>query len=331
MKMTRKIAVIALGLVTAITAAGCSSTGGRPDTTGGGIGAGQADTERATVAMVAHAPAGDTFWDLIRQGAEAAAQKNNFELRYASDPQAPNQANMLQSMIDARVAGIATTMPSPSAMRDTINRAHDAGIPLVGFNAGADDWQDLGLLSYFGQDETVAGRAFGERLNEVGAQHTICVIQAQGQVQLEARCAGIAETFQGRTEILNVQGEDAPGTQSTIAAKLRQDPNIDYVATLGAPIALIAAQAIEETGADAGLATFDLNRALIDAIRTGTVEFAVDQQPYLQGYLAIDALWLYINNRNYSGGGVEPVLTGPAFVDQDNIDEIAEFAERGTR
>ena len=63
----------------------------------------------------------------------------------------------------------------------------------------------------------------------------------------------------------------------------------------------------------------------------GDIEFAVDQQPYLQGYLAVDSLWLYKNNGNYSGGGEAPVLTGPAFVDKDNVDTIASFAAKGTR
>ena len=60
------------------------------------------------------------------------------------------------------------------------------------------------------------------------------------------------------------------------------------------------------------------------------MQWAVDQQPFLQGYLAVDSLWLYLNNRNTIGGG-QPVLTGPAFIDTSNIDAIAEYAKNGTR
>jgi len=69
----------------------------------------------------------------------------------------------------------------------------------------------------------------------------------------------------------------------------------------------------------------------VAAIKSGTVQFAVDQQPFLQGYLAVDTLWLYKTNGNFPGGGQEPVLTGPAFVTKDNVDAVAEFAARGTR
>jgi simple sugar transport system substrate-binding protein len=60
------------------------------------------------------------------------------------------------------------------------------------------------------------------------------------------------------------------------------------------------------------------------------VLWAVDQQPFLQGYEAIDALWLYKTNRNILGGGKQ-VLTGPSFIDKNNISAVAELAKAGTR
>jgi simple sugar transport system substrate-binding protein len=103
------------------------------------------------------------------------------------------------------------------------------------------------------------------------------------------------------------------------------------VVTLGAPIAMTAVQSVKDAGSKAEVATFDLNKDLVGAIQGGDIQFAVDQQPYLQGYLAVDALWLYKTNGNVSGGGTAPVLTGPAFVTKDNVDSVAEFAKKGTR
>ena len=60
------------------------------------------------------------------------------------------------------------------------------------------------------------------------------------------------------------------------------------------------------------------------------MQWAVDQQPYLQGYLAIDSLWLYLTNGNTIGGG-QPVLTGPSFVDASNVAKVAQYAEAGNR
>ncbi|MGW1029435.1 sugar ABC transporter substrate-binding protein [Streptomyces sp. NPDC002577] len=320
-------------LVGTLLAAGCSSSSGgkKSEESGADASAGKATTPRMTVAMVTHAAPGDTFWDLIRKGAQAAAAKDNIKLVYSSDPSAGNQANLVQNAIDQKVDGIALTAAKPDAMTEVVAKAKAAGIPVVGFNSGLDDWKKLGMLEYFGQDENIAGQAFGQRLNKIGAKHAVCVVQEQGQVALEARCAGLKKGFDGKTDTLYVNGTDMPSVKSTITAKLKQDSSIDQVVTLGAPFALTAVQSVSDAGSKAKVATFDLNKDLVKAVQDGDVEFAVDQQPYLQGYLAVDSLWLYKTNGNFSGGSTAPVLTGPAFVTKDNVDDIAKFAAKGTR
>jgi simple sugar transport system substrate-binding protein len=201
---------------------------------------------------------------------------------------------------------------------------------VVAFNSGFDNFKQQGIQEYFGQDEKLAGVAAGERLNTDGAKKVICVIQEQGQVALESRCAGVTQGFKGQTEILNVNSKDMPSVESTITAKLQQDPSVDHVVALGAPIALTAVQSVGNASSSAKVVTFDTNAALVDAIKSGKVEWAVDQQPFLQGYLAIDSLWLFINNKNLIGGG-QPTLTGPSFIDKSNIDAVAELAKSGTR
>ncbi|MFF7390822.1 sugar ABC transporter substrate-binding protein [Streptomyces scabiei] len=331
---SRRVApFFAMAAASALLIAGCSSdSGGKKAEEGGSnAAAGKADTPQMTVAMVTHAGQGDTFWDIVRKGAQTAADKDNVKLVYSNDPNAANQANLVQNAIDQKVDGIAVTLAKPDAMKDVIAKAEKAGIPVVGLNSGMEVWQEQGLLSFFGQDEQVSGEAFGKKLNETGAKHAVCVIHEQGNVSLEARCAGVKKTFKGKTENLYVNGTDMPSVKSTVTAKLKQDTSIDEVVTLGAPIALTSVQSVDDAGSKAKVATFDLNKELTDAIKAGDIEFAVDQQPYLQGYLAVDSLWLYKNNGNYSGGGEAPVLTGPAFVDKDNVDQIAKFAAKGTR
>ncbi|MGW2724249.1 sugar ABC transporter substrate-binding protein [Streptomyces sp. NPDC001492] len=317
----------------ALVLAGCSSASGgkKAEQSAAQASAGKADTPRMTVAMVTHAPSGDTFWDTVRKGAEAAAAKDNIKLIYSNDETASDQAALMQNAIDQKVDGIAVTLAKPDAMKGVVAKAERAGIPVVGFNAGLSAWKEQGLLEFFGQDESVSGQALGTRLNSAGAGHALCVIQAQGDVNLEQRCAGVKKTFRGRTDILYVNGTDMPSVKSTIEAKLAQDRSIDYVVTLGAPFALTAVQSVSESGSKAKVATFDLNKELVAAVEKGAIQFAVDQQPYLQGYLAVDSLWLYKTNGNYMGGGEEPVLTGPAFVDKANIHSVASFAAKGTR
>ncbi|SEP94636.1 simple sugar transport system substrate-binding protein [Streptomyces sp. yr375] len=329
----RVVPVVALAAAAALTVAGCSSSSGgkKAEDSAAGVSAGKADTPRMTIAMVTHAPSGDTFWDTIRKGAEAAAAKDNVKLIYSNDETAGDQANLVQNAIDQKVDGIAVTLAKPDALKDVVAKAEKAGIPVVGLNAGLSVWKQQGLLSFFGQDEAVSGQALGIKINGTGAKHALCVIQAQGDVNLEERCAGVKKTFGGKTDILYVNGTDMPSVKSTITAKLKQDSSIDEVVTLGAPVALTAVQSVSETGSKAKIATFDLNKDLVSAIQKGTIQFAVDQQPFLQGYLAVDSLWLYKTNGNFSGGGEQPVLTGPAFVDKTNVDAVAKFAAKGTR
>ena len=323
-----RIAAIAASALIALTA--CSATGGKPRATDGGMNAGQADTPRFTIAMVTHGPPGDTFWDLIRKGAETAAAKDNIDLKYSAELQGPDQANLVQNAIDSKVDALAVTLAKPEALAAGVKSAVAAGIPVVAFNAGIDAWQAMGAKAYFGQDEKISGEAAGKRLASEGAKKVVCVIQDQGNVALESRCAGVKAGFGGAVENLNVNGTDMPSVQSTVTAKLQQDPSIDYLVTLGAPIALSAVQSVATAGSNAKVGTFDTNAELVDAIKGGKVQWAVDQQPFLQGYLAVDSLWLYLNNRNTIGGG-QPVLTGPAFIDTSNIDAIAEYAKNGTR
>ena len=292
--------------------------------------AGGVDTPRLTVAMVSHGAPGDTYWDLVRKGAEDAAQKDNIELRYSSDPQAPNQANLVQSAIDAGVDGIAVTMPNAQAIGPVAQKAVDAGIPTVSLNAGMDEYEKYGMSAFFGQDESVAGEKAGEKLKDEGAKHTLCVIHEQGNSSQEARCASVKKGSGANVELLYVNGQDLTAAQSTLQAKLAQDKSIDWVMALQAPVALRAVDAMRDAGSQAKIATFDTNAELVGAIQDGTVAWAVDQQPYMQGYMAVDALWLAKRNGSTLGGG-QPVYTGPSFVDAENVDAIAESAKEGLR
>ncbi|MGW6063120.1 sugar ABC transporter substrate-binding protein [Streptomyces sp. NPDC055189] len=320
------IAVIAL-------AAGCSSSGGKDDEDksddGGGGGKG-VNTPRLKIAMITHSGEGDTFWDIVQSGAKQAARKDNVEFLYSADKEAKGQAELVQSAIDKKVDGIVVTLAKPEAMKAVLGKAEDAGIPVVTINSGGEFSAGFGALSHIGQDESVAGEAVGDELNKRGKKKALCVIHEQGNVSLEQRCTGVKKTFEGSVENLNVQGTDAPGSQSSISAKLQATKDIDSVVTLGAPIAAYSVKAKEDSGSKAEVDTFDLNAEVVKRLKAKEVGFAVDQQPYLQGYLAIDELWLYKTNANVLGGG-KPVLTGPAIVTEKDVPELEKYTARGTR
>jgi len=318
--------VVAAGVM--ITLAACSE-GGKPKDTSDGSGSGAGDNSGYTIAMITHETPGDTFWDKIKAGAQQAAKNEGIDLKYSNDPDASKQAVLIQNAVDSKVDGIATTLVTPDALAGSVKSATTAGIPVVGFNSGIDDYQRLGALMYFGSDESLAGRTAGERIAEEGAKHPLCVIQAAGSVALEARCAGVKAAIPA-TENIQVNGADDAAVTSTLQAKLSQDKSIDYIVTLGAPIALDAMKSIDAASSSAKLITFDLNTEAAQAIQDGKIEFSIDQQPYVQGFMAITSLYLNIKNGNDIGGG-KAVLTGPSFVDKSNIAKILPFTKNNTR
>jgi simple sugar transport system substrate-binding protein len=331
----RAVGAVVLLSATTLALTACSSSGGKQASkstqTAGPVGNNAAAGPKRTIAMITHAAPGDTFWDRIRKGATAAAAKDNFTVQYSADPDAGKQAQLIQAAIDKKVDGIAVTDPNTPALGPTIKKAISAGIPVTMFNAGGPDAIGLGALGYFGQGEKDAGLAVGKKAVADGAKNIICVNQTQGQQQLVDRCDGVKEGAAGaKSQMIYVNGTDDSAVTTTIQAKLTQDKSIDYVVALGAPIALDAVKSVQGASSSAKIGTFDTNEELVKAIQGGSIQFAVDQQPYMQGYLAVDGIWWWLTNGNTLGGG-QNVATGPAFIDKTNVDAVAKFAANGTR
>ncbi|WP_326784713.1 sugar ABC transporter substrate-binding protein [Streptomyces sp. NBC_00151] len=334
MARTRTWAGIALAGALTVSLAGCSSTGGKraEDARKAAVAQGRAavNTPRWTFAMITHSGDGDTFWDIVQNGAKQAAVKDNINFLYSHDDEAQQQAQLVDAAVDKKVDGIIVTLAKPDAMKAAVARAHKAGIPVITVNSGSAESKTFGALTHIGQDETIAGEAVGDELNKRGRKKALCVLHEQGNVGHEQRCAGMKKTFDGTVENLYVTGTNMPDVQSSIGAKLQADRSIDSVVTLGAPFADTAVKARQDAGSKAEIDTFDLNAKVAAELKDGTLGFAVDQQPWLQGYEAVDLLWLYKYNADVLGGG-KPVLTGPQIITKDQAAELQRYADRGTR
>ncbi|WP_443732216.1 sugar ABC transporter substrate-binding protein [Streptomyces laculatispora] len=313
---------------------GCSSTGGKraEDRAAQAAAEGRSavNTPRWTFAMVTHSGDGDTFWDIVQKGAKMAAGKDNINFLYSHNDEAQQQAQLIQAAIDKKVDGLIVTLAKPDAMKDVVAKATKAGIPVITVNSGSAESKRFGALTHIGQDESIAGEAVGEELNKRGRKKALCILHEQGNVGHEQRCAGAKKAFDGEMQSLYVEGTNMPDVQASIEAKLQADKGIDAVVTLGAPFADAAVKAKQTAGSKAEIDTFDLNAKVATELQAKTLGFAVDQQPYLQGYEAVDLLWLYRYNRNVLGGG-RPVLTGPQVITSKDAAQLAEYTKRGTR
>jgi simple sugar transport system substrate-binding protein len=325
--MARPVRLLALALAAPLLLAACTTDGGD---SGGDPGGGNGGDTDLSFAVVTHGAAGDAFWDVVQNGAEAAGEDLGVSVDYQSDNDPQRQAQLIDAAVNQDVDGIVISMANPDALQDSVQAAVDAGIPVVTINSGGDRSAEFGAIGHVGQDETIAGQGAGRELARAGAVNVLCVIHEAGNIGHEQRCAGAAEGLGSEVTPLQVDINDLQGAQSTITSQLQSDPTIDAVLTLNSAVAAVAVESVADAGSEAQVATFDLNSDVISGIQDGDIAFAVDQQQYEQGYLPIVMLKLYAQNLNTVGGG-QPVLTGPGIVDAENVDEIADLASVGTR
>ena len=322
----RLLVAVAAG---ALVLTGCSTSddGGSTDTDTDTSGSTSAGDMRIDV--ITHAAPGDSFWDVVKSGAEQAGSDLGVDMQYNSDPDPGAQSTLIDNAVAADTDGLVVSMASPEGLEASIKAAVDAGVPVITINSGIDDWQAFGAITHVGQSETIAGEAAGEQLNEAGVSNVICVIQEAGNIALEERCRAAADTFDGEMTNLQTDNTDLQGSQATIESKL-EDESVDGLLTLGGDMAGAAVRAVEASGRDIPIGTFDLNAEVAQDVLDGNLLFAIDQQPYVQGYLGVTGIYLKVLNGNDIGGG-QPVYSGPAIITKENAEEVLDFAENGTR
>ena len=280
--------------------------------------------------VITHGAPGDSFWDVVKAGAVQAGKDDGVDLHYQSDPDVGKQATLIDNAVAAGTNGLVVSMANPDGLESSIKAAVAAGVPVITINSGIDQWQDFGAITHVGQSETLAGEAAGAQLEAAGLTNVLCVIQEAGNVGLEQRCAGAKSKFSGTLTNLQVDNTDLSGSEATIESKIQADPSIDGILTLGGDMSGQAVKAVENTGADLTVGTFDVNADVVQNIVDGKLLFAVDQQPYVQGYLGVTGIYLKALNGNDIGGG-QPVYSGPAIITQDNAEAVLQFAQQGTR
>ncbi len=303
------------------------------------LGAPTGNTARADLRIVAvtHGVSANPFWSVVINGLDDAARDLGVRVEY----QAPNTFDMvaMSEIIDAAVAsrpdGLVVSVPDPDALRSSIRAAVEAGIPVITINSGDDVSASLGALAHVGQTEYDAGFGGGERLAAAGARRVLCVNQEVGNAALDTRCQGLTDALAEHgvpVAVLAVELADPEDTRQRITGALLADPAIDGILTLGttgAEPALAALRDLERVGV-VHLGTFDLSTPVLEAIRDGEIDFAIDQQQYLQGYLPVVLLTLYIETGTVPGGG-QAIATGPGFVTIETARQVMDLTARGVR
>jgi len=307
--------------------------------------------------LISHAPDSDAFWNTIKNAVVQAGQDFGVQVDYRNPPNGDlgDMARLLEQAAARNYDGVAFDIAdfdvlSKPAMRITAKR-----IPIVTINSGTvQESQQLGAIMHIGQPEYDAGKAAGERAKAAGIKSFVCVNHYVTNAASFERCKGFADALgvDARKSMID-SGIDPTVVASKVSAYLRNNPGTQAVLALGPPSAEPSLQALEKMGL-AGktyFVVFDLSPSIIDGIRKGYVNFAIDQQPYLQGYAAIAVLAIAHEkntrdpaaisaalkaNPNYQARlrdyALDPVYTkdglssGPAFVTKDNVGTVARYA-----
>lgn len=286
------------------------------------------------IVFITHGQASDPFWSVVKKGIDAAERQTGAAVSY----RAPDSFSVTQMRryIDQAIVdhpdGLVISVPDPVTLGPSIRRAVEAGIPTITINSGSDSFKRLGVLGHVGQPEYDAGVEAGERLRTAGVRRALCVDQEDGDSGLDVRCRGLQAGLDGEVTSLAVPLQDPAEAQSRMSAALARDTALDAVVTLGPNAAPPAVDAVTASGRGGSVkvATFDLSPDVLAAVRDGKILFAVDQQPYLQGFLPVILLAEYVQYQVFPGkGSLTP--TGPQFVTKENAEDVIRLSAEGVR
>jgi simple sugar transport system substrate-binding protein len=288
--------------------------------------------KKPRIVFISHGQAGDSFWEVVRRGAETAARETDSDLQYQSPAKFDLQAmaHLIDDTVASRPDGLIVSIPDVDVLRKSIQAAVAAKIPVISVNSGLEVSRQLGCMMHIGQEEETAGKMAGERMKDIGAKEVIILNQEAGNAGLDERIKGFRDGFEGpfhHVQVIAVTIEFKE-CHDTVSAYLQQHREIDGILALGPVAAEPALQAVADVGAigKIKLCTFDISPEVIQALSEKQMSFAVDQQQWLQGYLPVVFL------SNFAEHGTVPentlILTGPSFVTPENVDRVASLTRK---
>ena len=293
-----------------------------PESTGGGS---------VRISVVTHGQASSAFWAIVRNGVDAAQRQMNVTVSYRSPDvySLQRMASLINDAVDNRPDGLVVSIPSP-ALAAPVRRAVKAGIPVVSINSGSDVYRRLGVLAHVGQPEDRAGLTAGERFAAAGVRRGLCLKQEVGNAGLDRSCRAFASALRragGTSRVLEGDLQNPSLTRRRLAAAVAGG-RADGVLTLNDSGAEAALAVVHDDAVRLG--TFDLSPEVLEAVRSGRMDFAIDQQPYLQGYLPVVLL---AERARYGLFPVQRGLirTGPNVVTRKTAARVLRLNRRGIR
>lgn len=304
----------------------------------------ESESPHYSFTFVTHGGPGNPFWNVVIKGMEDAGKRYDIDVQWLSNPtfSIEDMANFLDDAIASDVDGLGITCPDPEAIRENIERADAAGIPIIILNtadpnAGSDN--ALPAHFYIGASEYLGGQSNGRALLAAAAEinrnikRAVCPIQELGHTGLEARFAGLKSVLEPAGVIVDglAISNNIEESASTLSDYFLSNPSANAISTLGPLPADAFYLYIDDMTLNPGQilhVTHDTSPAIFTRIADGYTVQAIDQQPYLQGYLTVVFLYL---NKQFGLSLASDVLTGPFAINRHNVNTIASLVAKGYR
>jgi simple sugar transport system substrate-binding protein len=346
--LTRRRLLTGAGLTSASLAAsallsGCSgsSNAATPKKSSGSqVAAGSGDfptTPAWKFVFVCHVTT-NAFFTATQYGAADACALLGAKFQWTGSVNAvvAEMVNATNTAITSKADGIALAVVDKSAFKAPVDKALDAGIPVVSYNAdGARNDPGTNRMAYIGQGLYDSGFALGTRaLSLIDSGDVACFIATPGQLNIQPRIDGCKAAIEasGKNIKFTAVATNADVTKgaSIIDAYALGHPNVAGLLAVDAGSTQAVGTVVKKynmRGKSLKVAGgFDQNPETLNSIKAGDLDYTIDQQPYLQGFLPVLALYLY----KISGGLIFPCQTntGLLFITKDTVDPYLQTKTR---
>ena len=280
--------------------------------------------------LISHAPDSDsTIKNAIGIKNAIAGEQMGVTVDYRNPPTGDlaDMARIVEQASAANPDGIIVTIADFDVLSGPITDAVDKGIPVITINSGTHEQSEqLGALLHVGQPEYDAGFGAGKKAKAAGVTKFLCVNHYITNPASVDRCQGYADAL--GVELGNQMidsGQDPAEIKNKVMAYLNSNEDANGILTLGPTSAHPTLAALDELSLSGEIyfGTFDLSSEIAAGVKDGTIAFAIDQQPYLQGYMPVIIL------TNLARYGVVPsghMNSGPGFITTGNIALVEQYA-----
>lgn len=308
--------------------------------------------------LVSHAPDADSWWNVIKNAIKQAGEDFNVTVDYRNPPNGDlaDMARLIEQASARNYDGLMADIADFSVLQKPLGQVVAKKIMLITINSGTEaQSQQLGAIMHVGQPEYEAGLGAGKRAKEAGIKSFVCVNHYAMNASSFERCRGFADAIgvDYKASTLDTNGVDPGVIESKVSAYLRSNPKTQAVLALGPDSAPAAMRAVEKMGLKGKIyfASFDLSEEISKGIKDGSIKFAIDQQPYLQGYIPVAIMAIMKQQKvtdlakatailkanpkfqeRLKEYGLTPIYgarnisSGPGFVTKENIGKVEKYA-----